>query len=102
MRTLGPAPLHSEFEADLCNYESLYILLPSINLTELIFIQESGYHGFGESGVDTELRIFWNTFTWVILDARSSSASSPVLTIRYLKSILTLYSADPQSLQLIC
>ena len=66
--------------------------------TELIFIQESGYSGFGESDVDTKLRIFWNTFTWVIPDSRSSSVSSPILRIRYFRLNRALYSADPPSL----
>jgi len=57
----------------------------SLPWTELTFIQESGFPGFGESDIDTNLRMFWDTFTWRILDSRPSS---PRLTIvKYVKLV---------------
>jgi len=49
--------------------------------TELIFAQESGVPGFGESDLDTKLQMFWDTFTWETL--KFSPSTSPRLTIQY-------------------
>lgn len=55
--------------------------------TELIFIQERGFPGFGELDVDTKLRTFWDTFTWEILDSQTWTDAT---RIAYVKSIISL------------
>jgi len=57
----------------------------ALSWTELIFVQKSGFSGFGESDIDTNLRMFMNTFTWEVLDSRPSAL--PRLLILYVKLI---------------
>jgi len=58
------------------------LLLP---WTALIFIQESGFPGFGKPDIDTEVRMFWDTFTWKTLDSCPESPGSMV--VEYAKLI---------------
>ena len=64
----------------VCTFRGLP--LPDI---KLIFVQESGVLGFGESVIDTKLQMFWDTFTWMIL--KSHSTAPPRLLIRYVNLI---------------
>ena len=58
---------------------------PASHWTELMLFQESGFLGFSEPDIDTKLRMFWDTFTWDILN--SSPSAPPRLLIQYVKLI---------------
>jgi len=57
----------------------------ALSWTKLIFIQKSGFPGFGKSYTDTKLQMFWDTYTWEILNTSPSAHAR--LTIGYVKLI---------------